>query len=98
LRKSGYSEDSINKMSTDSNKKYLNSSKFSTLKKPIKYSQSRTPSNINYSISNNQKKFGNRKRTLETSPSLACLSRKLTETKHELNSVKRKQSENISTL
>ena len=78
--------------------RHANSSKFSTLKKRAKFTRSNNRSNIENSLSKNYQRFGNRKNTLEDSPSLANLSKQLQKTEKTLTSISRKQSQQMSNI
>lgn len=97
-RKSVDSSTSFTRMQTNTSKNQQDSSKFSTLKKSMRFAQAQKQSYLEAVVSKNQKNFGNRKRTLETNSNLESLSRQLSKTEKTLTSVSRKQSEQMSMI
>lgn len=75
--------------------KTMNSSKFSTIKKRNTFGTSHRNSFVQNSIRKNYQNFGNRKQTLEDSPSLANLSKQLEKTEQSLVTMSRKQSQQM---
>lgn len=74
-----------------------NSSRFSTMKKPIKFAEIKS-SNMNSTLKEHKNKYGMRKRTLENSSPLINLSKQLEKTEKDLVTVSRKQSQQIGSI
>lgn len=75
-----------------------NSSRFSTLKKPIRFAEVKKSSNMNSTLKEHTNKYGMRKRTLESSSPLINLSKQLEKTEKDLVLVSRKQSQQIGSI
>lgn len=90
---------SFSRKNEEFERRHDNSSKFSTLKKPAKFAQATKNSQLNATAKpDKMQSFGNRKRTMEDNSKLDVLSKQLRQTEKTLDSVSRKQSQQISTI